>query len=885
MGDTDPTSQVLGVVSFLLKPITRHIDFWINAKEYKDRLREEMRDLKNAKKDVKSQVDAAEARKQNCKQEVLGWMEKVDEIDKEVNEIECRFNQRKRCLGCHPNCWSTYKLGKKSKHLLQVVDDTNKKRSFTSVVLEGSLPPLQVVVEMPSTPAVGLEDALNKFKGLMREEEVEIICIHGMGGVGKTTLLKTINNEFVKENQDFVVVIWVTVPKGSPEVILREVQRQVGTRLGLHLPENIEELMQEIYKFLKQKKFMLLLDDLWETLDLDKVGIPHSSSSQIKSKIAFTTRSTKVCGGMRAHRRIKVEPLKDDEAWKLFQMNVGAHVGVDSSPILPHAKTIVGRCGGLPLALITVGRAMANKETINEWKDVVRALKNSPHELQEFEAKLFQVLKISYDNLPKETMKSCFLYCCLFPEGDPMSIGQLVDYYIGEGFFDEFSNAEDARNKAHSVIADLKAACLLEKDDDDEQRWVRFHDVMRHLAFWIASDHQTKNKILVHVHTEEPEVEDGKEMGTITEFDKWQDAERILLMDTGMKSLSENPNCPNLLTLILHKNQSLVHVSNTFFEYMPALKVLDLSMTNIEELPEGIDKLLELQYLNLMHTKIRSLPVVLKCLVKLKYLNLSYTNLSSNAYEVIPSFTKLQVLNLYHCSCENSEASVQELRRLKFLSTLGINMNSTNDINNFLNSARLLKCMRYLLISDCHDLLSIWLPSLQEEGKECLSSLEELTLEALPNVKINWPEPGSRRCLHHLRSVHIVGCHKLRDITWVLHLESLRDLHLSSCNGIEVLLGEGVTQEEGLLAFSKLREMNLRVLPKLKSIYSHALPFPCLKDLYILDCPKLKKLPLTAAGIKKNLQGICGRQEWWNQLDWEDENTKRAFTPYFRKWD
>lgn len=128
--------------------------------------------------------------------------------------------------------------------------------------------------------------------------------------------------------------------------------------------------------------------------------------------------------------------------------------------------------------------------------------------------------------------------------------------------------------------------------------------------------------------------------------------------------------------------------------------------------------------------------------------------------------TKLQVLNLYHCSCENSEVSVQELRRLKFLSTLGINMNSTKDINNFLKSAKLLKCMRYLLISDCHDLLSIWLPSLQgnndrnlhlrvleirtckslqnltiaaetEEGKECLSSLEELTLEALPNVKID----------------------------------------------------------------------------------------------------------------------------------------------------
>ena len=67
-------------------------------------------------------------------------------------------------------------------------------------------------------------------------------------------------------------------------------------------------------------------------------------------------------------------------------------------------------CCGLPLALITIGRAMAGTKTPEEWEKKIQILKNYRAKFQDTED-LFQVLATSYDSLPDEAIKSCFLYC------------------------------------------------------------------------------------------------------------------------------------------------------------------------------------------------------------------------------------------------------------------------------------------------------------------------------------------------------------------------------------------------------------------------------------------------------------------------------------------
>ncbi|KAJ9688082.1 hypothetical protein PVL29_014035 [Vitis rotundifolia] len=245
-----------------------------------------------------------------------------------------------------------------------------------------------------------------------------------MGGVGKTALLKNINNEFLTKTHDFDVVIWVLVSK---DFVADKIQQAVGERLGLSWEEDEtqEQRALKICRVMRRKRFLLLLDDVWEDLDLENIGIPLADQ-QNKCKVIFTTRSMDVCSDMDAHRKLKVEFLEEKESWQLFQEKVGKKELLDLSSIRPHAEKIVKKCGGLPLALITIGRAMANKETEEEWKYAIELLDNSPSELRGMED-VFTLLKFSYDNLDNDTLRSCFLYCSLFPEDFSIEKEQLVE--------------------------------------------------------------------------------------------------------------------------------------------------------------------------------------------------------------------------------------------------------------------------------------------------------------------------------------------------------------------------------------------------------------------------------------------------------------------------
>ncbi|KAK3219479.1 hypothetical protein Dsin_013449 [Dipteronia sinensis] len=237
-----------------------------------------------------------------------------------------------------------------------------------------------------------------------------------MGGVGKTTLLTQINNMFLDTPNDFDVVIWVVVSKDQK---LEMIQETIGKKIGLWddswKTKRLEEKALDIFKVLSQKRFVLLLDDIWERVDLIKVGVPLPSP-KISSKIVFTTRFNEVCGQMEAHKQFKVECLAHEEAWKLFQMKVGRETLDNDPDILQVALLVAKECGGLPLALITIGRAMACKKTVEEWNHAIQILKKSAFEFSGMGKEVYPLLKFSYDSLASDALRSCLLYCCLFPE-------------------------------------------------------------------------------------------------------------------------------------------------------------------------------------------------------------------------------------------------------------------------------------------------------------------------------------------------------------------------------------------------------------------------------------------------------------------------------------
>ncbi|KAF8401762.1 hypothetical protein HHK36_012708 [Tetracentron sinense] len=910
----DFVSPIIDIISRLWDCVARRKNYIRGLEENLGSLSSAMGELKNVRNDVKRRIDIAEGQqKMRHRDQVEGWLQMVETMEHEVDVIIQDGYQQisNRCLGgyCPMNCCSSYKVGKRVAKKLTAVAELQNKGDFSDVA-DRKLP--APVEAMPSRPTVGMDLMFKNVWGYLEDDHVGIVGLYGMGGVGKTTLLKKINNEFLQQGtrDSYVMVIWVVVSKESS---VRRVQKDIGERLGLALQEDASQdaRARDIFNVLSNKRFVLLLDDIWDRVDLESVGIPHPDGRN-KSKVVFTTRSEAVCGRMDAQKKIRIECLLWHEAWDLFQEKVGKDA-LNAHPEIPElAATVAKECAGLPLALITIGRTMASKKTLQEWNHAITVLRKSAAEFSGMGDEVFPLLKFSYDSLQNDTIRSCFLYCSLFPEDLEIEKEELIQYWIGEGYLDGFDDMSEARNQGHDIIGTLKLACLLESGHNDDGD-VKMHDVIRDLALWIACEcGRKKDKFLVQARVgliEAPEVE------------KWTEAERISLMCNDIMTLTEIPTCPNLLTLLLQRNQLKV-VPEGFFNFLPALRVLDLSWTTLRNIPAGITELVELQYLNLSRTGIQTLPGELKKLVKLKYLDVSSTpRLRTIPHKVISEISRLQVLNLYDAYFGDWEvearggdghgASIEELEWLKHLKALGINIKTVHALQRFFNSQKLPRCTNYLCIKECQSLISIppspssstlgnmkclevfdcrncfdledlaisWMVG---EGKNCFSSsLERLLLRDLPKLRIIRGGPLPHVCFQNLNFVLIDNCNTLKDLTWLFGTPNLQILRLFNCMGIEEIICGEVAEVEELNTFSRLKSIWFEDLPELKSIYWHALPFPSLVTIEVYRSPKLKKLPLDSNSAKNTLKMIKGSKKWWDELEWEDETIKSTFLPYF----
>ncbi|XVF11376.1 hypothetical protein REPUB_Repub08aG0022700 [Reevesia pubescens] len=521
--------------------------------------------------------------------------------------------------------------------------------------------------------------------------------------------------------------------------------------------------------------------------------------------------------------------------------------------------------------------------------------------------KVYPLLKFSYDSLPDDLQK-CLLYCSLFSEDHRISKDKLIDFWIGERFLDGHGDTSLAQNQGHHIIGSLVHACLLEEVDD----WgIKMHDVIRDMSLWIAREcEEEKWRFFVQARyqlTEAPEV------------GNWGSIHRMSLMENGIENLVEAPNCPHLQTLFLNKNKLKV-INNDFFRFMCGLRVLDLSDNEyLEELPVGISKLVSLESLDLSNTRIRQLPLELKALEKLKCLRLEspypYRPRIIIPRQLISAFSKLQVLRIEGCYFslgqeveDSDEWLVEELKCLNRLNVLTVSITSAFALDRFMSTERLCSCTKEIGLAKFKDSKRLNVLYLAKNMK-ILNSLSLIDCFSLEEVKMEWAgeeegrmikaEPEShiqtsviatQHCFQSLSNAVIYGCLKLRDITWLILAPNLSFINVVFCSKMEEIINERKLSQvaevvETSSLFAKLKTLYLFRLQELKSIYLDALPFSCLKEITVIGCPKLKRLPLNSNSAKENKIRINGQEKWWKELQWEDESTLNAFLPCFVKWE
>nr|KYP75460.1 putative disease resistance protein At4g27220 family [Cajanus cajan] len=490
---------------------------------------------------------------------------------------------------------------------------------------------------------------LKQMCKLLGDDQVFIIGVHGMAGVGKTVLVTYIENDINLNRKDsFKHVFFVTV---SRDFSIFKLQNEVAKRIGVTLDGDDERIRAKKLSLALEgkEKSVLILDDVWKNIDLEKVGIPLGVNG---IKLILTSRLEHVCYQMDClpNSIIRMEPLSDEEAWELFLLILGNHA---TPAKLPHevekiARSIAKECYGLPLGISVMARTMKGVT------DDIRWWKHSLNKFQNFamEEKIFDVLKLSYDNLTDKNMQNCFLSCALYH-----GIGrkELVFKLFDEGLLND-TRLERISDGGLTIVDKLKGHSLLLEND-----YLHMHGLVRNMVCQILK--------LSHRYM----VKCNEGLTKVPAMLDWTtDLEKVSLMNNNIKEIPKgtSPNCPNLSTLIFSGNP-LHRIPDCFFSNMNALAVLDLScnpfltllpktVSNLRSLVSlllggcksleyvpPLEQLQALSRLDISGTSIEEVPQGLEMLTNLKWLDLSENyNLTLLPGSVLPGLTNMQYLDI-----------------------------------------------------------------------------------------------------------------------------------------------------------------------------------------------------------------------------------------------
>ncbi|KAL7205722.1 hypothetical protein ACSBR2_018614 [Camellia fascicularis] len=670
-------------------PLMTKVNLSENVEEIHYYLNDAVNNLVSVKMDFKNEVERNKTKKPS--EAYLEWNRRVMKIEEEVEELVANYKKPSKRFSFPSRSGFKEKMKKMYKRVINLRDDGDQIREKILV----NRPP-ETVVNMRA-PDIKKFETLQKspeqILDLLKGNKVKGIRIRGPLGIGKTTIMLNLNNH-EQVAKMFDIVIWLKVSKEvSKENLSRKcLQQDIVQRLQVKMGDtsNADEVAQRILTELKDKNYLLLLDDVKDDINLYDIGIPYSNN---RSKIVLTTRLHHGCSSM-VKNEIKVTYLSTDEAWKMFQDVLGSPKLVENPEIGPLAWRVCKECGGLPLLIEKVANTFKLKNDMYLWSEGLNSWRMWPEKECQGIREMYKLLKFCYDDLDEDRQKKCFLYGALYPEDIDINTNSLLECWAAE---DLLGKTTPSVVTAHSILNRLKNVSLLEEGKSENH--ITMHKFIRQVALYIAED-DPECKYLVQTNRSLREAPDVK---------SWSDKNRISLGDNELVWLPDSPCCTLLSTLFLQKNLDLTEIPELFFKHMKNLRVLDLSHTGIillpssismlisfknlylndckdlMELPSDIGELAQLEALDIRGSGVNNIPPHIEKLIHLRRLLVSFTKLrNGNAtqevafgYNMISKLSRLEELVIDMKSPEQwsnevveniikEVASLKELKILKF---------------------------------------------------------------------------------------------------------------------------------------------------------------------------------------------------------------------------
>ncbi|KAJ1267569.1 hypothetical protein BS78_07G066000 [Paspalum vaginatum] len=742
---------------------------------------------------------------ETCTQIALNCVEKDSKKRLDIAKIVHKMNQIEANCGKCPQeinhkPFSGMTIHEKMEMRIEPNDITNQKQHFDNLMTSSSYDEVESVdvrensLDVGEGFVVGRKEEKRKIMASLLQsitQQITILPIYGIGGIGKTTFAKLIYNDTCFE---YYSRVWVSL---SPIFDLNEVGNIIISQLSgkeSHIDETemIRNCLMEL--LFGKKNILIVLDNLWEDnlFQLNNLKDMLNLGGKFNIIVLVTTRSKHVADNISTNiGPYQIEPLTNDMCWDIIKQRSNFEARDDKEQLMDIGKEIALKCTGVALAAQSLGFTLRPMK-LEQWMEVKdnEIWNESILEDATLPNHVLASLKLSYTKMAPCLM-SCFTYCAIFPKGHDIIKEDLIHQWISLGFIKP-TKLLSCMQLCEKYIVQLLGWSFLQhpvspKNSKAYKKGLTLfimHDLVHDLARLLIVD-----KILNASNT------------------GGRNYQYAWLTDCGkpLKSLTDSP----VTIRALHfRDCSLQSLEDDSFLPAKSLQVVDVSGCHIGYLPASISELVHLRYLNAPRLQSEMLQHSFTKLSGLSYINLS----GSNIFELPDSIGDIKgLMHLDISNCENVCKLPETFANLKNLVHLDLSHSWRIIITE--KSFDGLTSIQHLNLSYTLSPGPIYVSMLQEEVIRNLTELRFLGVSGcfqnrspeeilsfvdrictLPNlVHLFWSDnsglvrlPESIGSLRKLHTLDLSGCWDLVTLPeCMLKMDSLKILNVTGCSRID----------------------------------------------------------------------------------------------------